>query len=98
MLAFFSKIMTDLLMINGRFSDCTVTKEDIKMINSWLAYAHKENEGTLILSREDTSDMYYAGQRKVERNTITRDIFKDYDKVTHPYHENNIDLTEVPKN
>ena len=49
----------------GRFSDGTVTKEDVYLINSRSIDDNKGNGGTVTLSKEGTSCMYYICERNI---------------------------------
>ena len=74
-----------------RFSNGTVTREDIQMINSRLIDDNKENGDIIHLPKEDTSDIYYTCAVNTERNSITTSIFKDYINITHPKEGGNFD-------
>ena len=67
-----------------RFSNGTVTKEDINLINSQLIDDGKGNGGNICLPNINTSDMYYACETNAERNSITTNILKNHINMTHP--------------
>ena len=69
-----------------RFSNGTVTREDIQTINSRLIDDNKE-KGDII----DTSDIYYTCAVNTEKNSITTSIFKDYINIRHPREGGNFD-------
>ena len=81
-----------------RFSNGTVTKADISLINSRLLNDKNGNGGNIDLPNGNTSDLYYACSTNAERNSITTSLFKNYIQNTHPVNDENVDLTQVPKN
>ena len=49
-----------------RFSNGTVTKEDIRIVNSQSIDGGKGNRGKVYLPKEDTSDVYYVFETNTE--------------------------------
>ena len=80
------------------FSNGTVARENIKMINSWLIDDNEGNRGNIHSPKEDNLDVDYTCAIHTEINAINIHIFHNNIDVTHPNGGGNIDLRFIPKN
>ena len=65
-----------------RFSDGTTTKDDITFINSCLICDNKHKGGTVELSKEDTSDVYYVCE-KIKREILSTKLYSGIILIKH---------------